>query len=169
MDGKYFARAKLTDIQEEIKHPFKQRSALKRIVANITMGNEMGGLHEQVLPCLALPYQDIRKMAYFYLTSYSKSRPDLMATAIGDLVKQVNDANPLMRSFAVRTAGYLPIDENDSKFLLTCCLKEKDAFVAKTFAILIAKLHFSETMFKQENEFLDALKQLLDHDNANVI
>jgi hypothetical protein len=55
--------------------------ALKKIVANMTMGNDMSPLFSDVVACMGIPALDVKKMVYLYFINYAKSKPDLARVA----------------------------------------------------------------------------------------
>jgi vesicle coat complex subunit len=68
----------------------KKKDVLKRILANMTMGNDMSSLFQQVIQCIAIPGIEVRKMIYLYIIHYAKSLPDLTILAVNILIKVIN-------------------------------------------------------------------------------
>lgn len=79
----------------------KRRNVLKKILANMTMGNDMSALFLQVVQCMNIPVLEIKKsqsvcrtdpsfaehptqssVAYLYLINYAKAKPDEIHHAI---------------------------------------------------------------------------------------
>ena len=63
----------------------RRRNALKKVVANMTMGNDMSSLFPDVMSCIDLPYLESKKMVYLYLMYYGKHKADLAAEAVSTL------------------------------------------------------------------------------------
>jgi AP-2 complex subunit beta-1 len=78
--------------------------ALKKIIANITMGNDMSPLFSDVIECLSLSAPsssysvsgkpsgshhvlEVKKMVYLFLVSYAKGKQDLFKTALPGITK----------------------------------------------------------------------------------
>lgn len=59
------------DIRKDPRHS-KKRSVLKKIVANMTMGNDMSALFPDVVSCMQIGDIEIKKMVYLYLVNYAK-------------------------------------------------------------------------------------------------
>lgn len=100
-DGKYFTRDKVQTLRAELnsggnsitkrKTIQKKLVALKKIVANMTMGNDMGPLFGDVVSCNSIPNLEvsyayihpaycfllfkIKKMVFLFLTTYAKTKP----------------------------------------------------------------------------------------------
>ena len=65
----------------------KRKNALKKVVANMTMGNDMSSLFPDVLNCIELPILEAKKMVYLYLINYGKHKADMAATAVSTLTR----------------------------------------------------------------------------------
>ena len=89
-------RAELTADKRDSKHA-KKRVALKKVVANMTMGNDMSPLFSDVVACMQIPILEIKKMVYLFLIHYSKSKPDLAALAINSFIKVSPELAPCFR------------------------------------------------------------------------
>jgi AP-2 complex subunit beta-1 len=74
------------DDKKDPKHT-KKRNVLKRIVANMTMGNDMSPLFPDVIGCMGISDLEIKKMIYLYLVNYSKSKPDVLLMSINSFLK----------------------------------------------------------------------------------
>jgi vesicle coat complex subunit len=79
-------RLELLDDKKDPKHT-KKRNVLKRIVANMTMGNDMSPLFPDVIGCMGISDLEIKKMIYLYLVNYSKSKPDVLLMSINSFLK----------------------------------------------------------------------------------
>ncbi|KAI8912918.1 adaptin N terminal region-domain-containing protein [Powellomyces hirtus] len=176
-DAKYFQRGKIHDLRTElgndrkdIKHA-KKNAAMKKIVANMTMGNDMSPLFPDVVACMGTPVLEVKKMVYLYLINYARAKPDLAVMAVNTLAKDAEDANPLIRALAIRTMGYIHVDRILDELLrpLHRALNDKDPYVAKTAAICVAKLYVHNRDMVKSEGFLDQLKGLLNHDNSTVV
>ncbi|KAL4244395.1 adaptor complexes large subunit family protein, partial [Abortiporus biennis] len=76
-DAKFFQRGKIQEFRAELlaaeskdKKYTKRKTVLKKIVANITMGNDMSPLFPDVVQCLGIPLLEIKKMVYLFLIYY---------------------------------------------------------------------------------------------------
>ena len=61
--------------------------AMKKIVANMTMGNDMSPLFPDVLSCMHVPVLEVKKMVYLYLVNYARTKPDMAIMAVNSFVK----------------------------------------------------------------------------------
>ncbi|KAI9104755.1 Clathrin/coatomer adaptor, adaptin-like protein [Phlyctochytrium arcticum] len=176
-DAKYFARGKIHDLRTELnsdrkdpKHT-KKKVAMKKIVANMTMGNDMSPLFSDVVACMSVPALEVKKMVYLYLINYAKSKPDMAVLAVNTLARDAEDSNPMIRALAIRTMGYMSVDRILDELLrpLHRCLGDKDPYVCKTAAICVAKLFVHSRELAEKEGFLDQLKGLLNHENSTVV
>ncbi|KAJ7452470.1 adaptin N terminal region-domain-containing protein [Mycena galericulata] len=177
-DAKFFQRGKIEEFRAELhaaeakdKKFLKRKTVLKKIVANITMGNDMSPLFTDVVQCLGTPLLEIKKMVYLFLVSYGRSKPDQIHLVIPNFLQDCNDRNPLIRALAIRTMSYIPIpvvtdalNEN-----LRHCLKDRDPYVRKTAAICVAKLYAADPRRAEKGGFVEQLRDLMLDSNATVV
>ncbi|KAF9464650.1 adaptin N terminal region-domain-containing protein [Collybia nuda] len=177
-DAKFFQRGKIEEFRAELqaaeakdKKFMKRKTALKKIVANITMGNDMSPLFIDVVQCLGTPLLEIKKMVYLFLINYGRSKSDQIHTVIPNFLQDCNDRNPLIRALAIRTMSYIPIpvvtdalSEN-----LRHCLKDRDPYVRKTAAICVAKLYSADPRRAEKGGFVEMLRDLMLDSNATVV
>ncbi|TPX32913.1 hypothetical protein SmJEL517_g04087 [Synchytrium microbalum] len=176
-DAKYFQRGKIQELRTELnsdkkdtKHT-KKKVVLKKIVANMTMGNDMSPLFTDVVACMSIPSLEIKKMVYLYLINYAKSKPDIALMVVNSFTKDLSDMNPLIRALAIRTMGYIHVDKIMDSLcgLLRTCLTDRDSYVCKTAAMCVAKLYSYDKHLVQSEGFLDLLRGLLNHENSTVV
>ncbi|KAF7363402.1 AP complex subunit beta [Mycena sanguinolenta] len=177
-DAKFFQRGKIEEFRAELhaaeakdKKYVKRKIVLKKIVANITMGNDMSPLFTDVVQCLGTPLLEIKKMVYLFLVSYGRSKPDQIHLVIPNFLQDCNDHNPLIRALAIRTMSYIPIPIvtdalNDN---LRHCLKDRDPYVRKTAAICVAKLYAADPRRAEKGGFVEMLRDLMLDSNATVV
>ncbi|KAF7304845.1 AP complex subunit beta [Mycena kentingensis (nom. inval.)] len=177
-DAKFFQRGKIEEFRAELhaaeakdKKFVKRKTVLKKIVANITMGNDMSPLFTDVVQCLGTPLLEIKKMVYLFLVSYGRSKPEQIHLVIPNFLQDCNDRNPLIRALAIRTMSYIPIpvvtdalSEN-----LRHCLKDRDPYVRKTAAICVAKLYAADPRRAEKSGFVEMLRDLMLDSNATVV
>ncbi|KAG6897471.1 hypothetical protein C0992_001246 [Termitomyces sp. T32_za158] len=166
-DAKFFQRGKIEELRTvlqaaEIKDKkyLKRKTALKKIVANITM-----------VQCLGTPLLEIKKMVYLFLVSYGKSKPDQIHIVIPNFLADCSDHNPLIRALAIRTMSYIPIPVVTDSLIepLRHCLKDRDPYVRKTAAICVAKLYTADPRRAEKAGFVEMLRDLMLDGNATVV
>ncbi|KAF5358160.1 hypothetical protein D9756_001611 [Leucocoprinus leucothites] len=177
-DAKFFQRGKIEELRSELqaaeakdKKFVKRKTVLKRIVANITMGNDMSPLFNDVVQCLGTPLLEIKKMVYLYLISYGRSKPNQIHLVIPYFLQDVSDRNPLIRALTIRTMSYIPIPVVTEALTenLRHCLKDRDAYVRKTAAICVAKLYAADPRRAEKGGFVEMLRDLMLDSNATVV
>lgn len=82
-------RNELNAAKNDPKHATK-KIVLKKIVANMTMGNDMSLLLPDVLACMQVPVLDIKKMVYLFLINYAKLQPTMIMMAANSFVQVVD-------------------------------------------------------------------------------
>ncbi|EJD53032.1 Adaptor protein complex beta subunit [Auricularia subglabra TFB-10046 SS5] len=180
-DAKFFQRGKIEEFRKELQEAeakdkkfVKRKTALKKIVANITMGNDMSPLFPDVVQCLATPSLEIKKMVYLFLVSYGRSRPNQTEYVIPSFLEartDCHDRNPLIRALAIRTMSYIPLPRVLESLIdpLRASLRDKDPYVRKTAAICVAKLFFHDALLVEREGFIDMLRDLLADVNSTVV
>ncbi|KAI9199673.1 AP-2 complex subunit beta-like protein [Polychytrium aggregatum] len=176
-DAKYFQRGKIQELRAELVSDKKdskfqkKKIAMKKIVANMTMGNDMSALYPDVVASMNCPLLEVKKMVYLYLMNYSRSRPEMVDMAISGFIKDVSDSNPLIRGMAIRTMGYIQVDKMVDCLCgpLRHSINDRDPYVAKTSAMAVAKLFLYDRNLTENEGFLEQLRALLNHDNSTVV
>ncbi|WOO85516.1 AP-2 complex subunit beta [Vanrija pseudolonga] len=180
-DAKLFTRTKIQDLRDELRNSgdkkdkgyARKKTALKKIVANMTMGNDMSQLFPDMVQCMQIQVLEIKKMVYLYLVNYGRSRPEEVAHAIGGFLSDCADRNPLIRALAIRTMSSIPLPSIIQALVdpLRHGLEDQDPYVRKTAAIAVAKLYSSDygkKMIEREN-FVAMLRDLLADHNPTVV
>ncbi|CAE6499297.1 unnamed protein product [Rhizoctonia solani] len=177
-DAKFFARGKIQEFRNELKEAeakdkkfVKRKVILKKIVANITMGNDMSALFPDVVQCMSIQVLEIKKMVYLYLVSYGRGKPDQINFAVQHFLQDCADRNPLIRALAIRTMSYIPLPIVTTNLIdpLRHCLKDQDPYVRKTAAICVAKLYAHDPKLVDKHNFLAMLRDLLKDTNPTVV
>ncbi|CCJ28759.1 unnamed protein product, partial [Pneumocystis jirovecii] len=152
-------KSELSDEKKDKKHT-KKKATLKKIIANMTMSNDMSSLFPDIIRCMEIPVLEIKKIL----------RPNMAVQALPILIKDLNDRNPLIRALALRTMSYINIKEfNDSIIIpLRQLLSDPDPYVRKTGAICVGKLYHINRRIIEENNFIDELKKKL-HDTNSIV
>jgi len=71
-DAKYFQRGKPSELLTALLSSPNPRPALKKIIANMTMGNDMSTLLTHVIQFITSQDISIRKMVLIYIVTYAK-------------------------------------------------------------------------------------------------
>ncbi|CEG73766.1 Putative Podospora anserina S mat genomic DNA chromosome 1, supercontig 6 [Rhizopus microsporus] len=176
-DAKYFQRGKIQELRAELtsekrdqKHQ-RKKTVMKKIVANMTMGNDMSPLFPDILNVMQVPVLEIKKMVYLYIINYARTKPDMAVMAISMFIKDVEDPNPLIRALAIRTMGYIQVEKIVDVLVdpLRHSLKDRDPYVRKTAAICVAKLYMYDKVLVESEHFVDMLRDLLADPNPTVV
>ncbi|ORY28285.1 vesicle-mediated transport-related protein [Naematelia encephala] len=180
-DAKFFTRGKTQELRDELRQANDKRdkgfqrkkTALKKIVANMTMGNDMSPLFPDIVQCMAIQVLEIKKMVYLYLVNYGRARPEEVTGALSGFLSDCNDRNPLIRGLAIRTMSSIPLPQIVQSLVdpLRHALQDQDPYVRKTAAIAVAKLYssdFGKRVVEKEG-FVALLRDLLADHNPTVV
>jgi len=175
-DGKFFQTTKRGEIQElkdelHCNDKSKQKDAVKKVIANMTVGKDVSALFADVVNCIQTDNIELKKLVYLYVMNYAKAQPELAILAINTFRKDASDSNPLIRSLAVRTMGCIRLDQVTEYLLepLRKCCQDPDPYVRKTSAICIPKVYDINPELVEEQGFIDILKELLSDSNPMVV
>lgn len=176
-DAKFFQRGRAAELKTELNDDKKdkgwvrKKAALKKIIANATMGNDMSSLFPDMVACMNIQVLDIKKMVYLYLINYGKLRQDLIHTTIPGFLSDCNDRNPLIRALAIRTMSYIQVPILISALIdpLRQSLKDSDPYVRKTAAICVAKIYLYDRRLVDKHSFIGMLRDLLADSNPTVV
>ncbi|XAO22694.1 hypothetical protein I312_101467 [Cryptococcus bacillisporus CA1280] len=180
-DAKLFTRTKIQELKDELRGSndkrdkgfVRKKTALKKIVANMTMGNDVSPLFPDMVQCMAIQVLEIKKMVYLYLVNYGRVRPEELKGAIPSFLTDCADRNPLIRGLAIRTMSSIPLPIMVQALVdpLRHALQDQDPYVRKTAAIAIAKLYASEAGRRviEREGFVGMLRDLLADHNPTVV
>ncbi|KAI3388701.1 hypothetical protein SNEBB_002164 [Seison nebaliae] len=176
-DGKYFNTTKKGEIIEwkmdlNSDRKEKRKEAMKKVIANMTVGKDVGQLFADVVNCMQTDNLELKKLANLYVMNYAKIQPDTAILAVNTFAKDCQDpSNPLIRALAVRTMGCIRVEKITEHLCepLRECLKDDDPYVRKTAAVCVAKMYDVNPTMVEEQGFLDGLRKLLSDSNPMVV
>ncbi|KAH8114989.1 Adaptor protein complex beta subunit [Phellopilus nigrolimitatus] len=157
------------DLNSEYRE--KRKDAIKRVIANMTVGKDVSGLFPDVLKNMQTDDLEQKKLVYLYLMNYAKTQPELVILAVNTFVKDTDDPNPLVRALAIRTMGCLRAEKIIDYLCdpLQKCLRDENPYVRKTAALCVAKLYDLKPELVIENVFLDQLQDMVSDSNPMVV
>ncbi len=65
----------------------RRKEAVKRVIANMTVGKDVSGLFADVVKNMQTEDLELKKLVYLYLINYAKSQPELVILAVNTFVK----------------------------------------------------------------------------------
>lgn len=179
-NDKYFQYSSPEELQAELvgdkksaisKGAFsRKKAAMKRIIANATMGNDMSSLFPTVVECMGLPDLELKKMVYLYLNNYGRIKKDLLPSCINNFLADAKDADPMVRSLALRTMSSLLTAEMVQALLdpLRISIFDKASVVRKTAAMCIAKVYAYDPNLIERAGFIENLYAMLMDSHVGV-
>ncbi|RSH88112.1 beta-adaptin [Apiotrichum porosum] len=149
----------------------KRADAIKRVIANHTIGKDCSGLFPDVVKNMQTDDLEQKKLVYLYLMNYAKTQPELVILAVNTFVKDAADPNPLIRALAIRTMSVLRADKilNYLASPLSRCLKDENPYVRKTAALCVAKVFDLKPDMCIEYGFVETLRDLIGDGNPMVV
>ncbi|KAF4658456.1 hypothetical protein FOL47_007975, partial [Perkinsus chesapeaki] len=175
-EGRYFhanKRSEVHEMKEELhshdKH--KQKDAIKRVIANMTLGKDVSSLFPDMVQCMQSNQMEIKKLVYLYVLNYAKSQPELAVLAVNTFMKDAGDPNPLIRALALRTMGCIRLDQICEYLLepLRRCCRDQDPYVRKTAAICVSKVWEINPEVVEDQGFIEILRDMTGDRNPVVV
>jgi len=141
----------------------RQKNALKRIIANMTVGRDVSQLFVDVVKLGQTPNLEVKKLVYLYVLSTAKLQPDKALLAVNTFLQDSTHSSPIIRALALRTMMCLRVESVLEYTLdpLRKALSDSDPYVRKTAAVAIGKLFHQNTKIFEEQGFLDLLEKLV--------
>ena len=167
-------RGELSELQDQLNSNklFRKKDAVKKIIAAMTIGQDVSASFPHVIKCMETNNLELKKLVYLYIINYAKSQPDLAILAVNSFRKDArNPVNPLIRALAVRTMGCIRV-ERIMEYLcepLKDALNDEDAYVRKTAAICVAKLYDLVPELVEDSDLVGVLRSMLSDGNAMVV
>ncbi|KAN0065382.1 beta-adaptin [Thecaphora frezii] len=149
----------------------RRKDAIKRVIANMTVGKDVSGLFPDVLKNMQTEDIEQKKLVYLYLMNYAKTQPELVILAVNTFVKDTEDPNPLIRALAIRTMGCLRAEKIIDYLSdpLEKGLRDDNPYVRKTAAICVAKLYDLKPELAVDRGFVGMLKDMVGDSNPMVV
>uniref|UniRef100_A0A7S1L067 AP complex subunit beta n=1 Tax=Neobodo designis TaxID=312471 RepID=A0A7S1L067_NEODS len=144
----------------------RQKNALKRIIANMTLGRDVSQLFADVVKLGQTPNLEVKKLVYLYVLSNAKLQPDKALMAVNTFLQDATHQSPIVRALALRTMLCLRVDavlEYTIPPLVAALttVGEADAYVRKTAAIGVGKVYHQSPLLFDQHGLLQHLTNLL--------
>lgn len=165
-------RLELNSGGKKDKNYSAKKTALKKIVANMTMSNnDMVALFPDIVGCMHIPSLEIKKMCFLYLVNYARIKPDHALKALPIIQEDLHDNNPLVRALALRTISYIHVREYVEGTVpqLKNLLRDTDPYVRKTAAFCVAKLYDHDRQLVESSDLITKLNGMLRDENPTVV
>lgn len=146
--------------------------ALKKVIAQMTLGKDLSPLFQSVLKCLEYTELDIKKLVYLYIINYSRSKPDEAIMTISSFRKDAaNKSNPIIRALAVRTMSSLRVPKLNEYLVepLKIALNDEDPYVRKTAVLSIPKVYEIAPNDAETNNLVSLLEVLVTKESNGLV
>jgi len=79
----------IPELKDELMNENKKRkiTAMKKIIANMTLGNDMSMLFPEVLSHMQTNVLELKKMVYLYVITYAKLKPELALMSVNSFIR----------------------------------------------------------------------------------
>lgn len=174
--AKYFSnyrRGEGAELQNDLNSGSyaRQKSALKRIIANMTLGREVSFLFASVVKLSQTTNMELKKLVYLYVLSTANLQSDKAIMAVNTFLQDAANTSPIVRALAIRSMMCIRVPTVIEYTVepLRRAVVDSDAYVRKTAAIGLGKLfHYNRAQF-YELDLMPELVKLLSDSSAMVV
>eukprot|EP00796_Vickermania_ingenoplastis_P006622 gene6622-4742_t len=153
--GEFFQskrRWELRELQEDLNSSdtYKQRAAIKRVIATMTLGRDVSSLFVDVVKLGQTNNLELKKLVYLYILSNAKLQPEAALLAVNSFLLDSESPSPLVRALAIRTMMCIRVQGvlEYTVEALRRAAADTDPYVRKTAVIGIGKLfHHDRALF----------------------
>lgn len=150
----------------------KQSNALKRVIANMSLGRDVSQLFADVVKLGQSSNLEIKKLVYLYVLSNARLQQEKALLAVNTFLNDCKThPSPIIRALAIRTMLCLRVDsvlEYLIQPLKQALTVDGDPYVRKTAALGILKLFHQKPKVIEDHGFLPMLVQLIADSNPVV-
>jgi AP-1 complex subunit beta-1 len=141
----------------------KQKNAVKRVIANMTLGRDVSQLFVDVVKLGQTLNMELKKLVYLYVLNTAKLQQDKALMAVNTFLLDATHQSPIVRALALRTMMCLRVECVTEYTLepLRRAVNDPDPYVRKTAAIGIGKLFHQSAVLFNEQGFVHDLIRLL--------
>ncbi|CUG93554.1 beta adaptin, putative [Bodo saltans] len=141
----------------------RQKNAVKRIIANMTLGRDVSQLFVEVVKLGQTLNIELKKLVYLYVLNTAKLQPDKALMAVNTFLQDANHASPIIRALAIRTMMCIRVEcvLEYTMEPLRKAVVDVDPYVRKTAAIGLGKLFHLHPRTFQEQNFTALIVKLL--------
>lgn len=165
-------RGELQELYEELNsvHFDIKKDAVKKVIANMTVGKDVSPLFQSVIKCLEHPEIELKKLVYLYIINYSRTKPDDAIMVVNLFRKDVLKGTPLIKALAVRTMGCLRVAKLNEYLCdpLKEALSDKDPYVRKTAVLCVPKVYEITPYLIDKGGFIQIMQKMLEKE-ANAL
>ncbi|KAG7693162.1 hypothetical protein KL930_004753 [Ogataea haglerorum] len=175
-----YTRVRAAEIVSELRANEKKsrsavfrKSTLKKIVANMTLGNnEMAGLSSEVLAITLDLANDTeaKRLGYLFFSTYYPQSPHECVNLLPMLENDFQSQSAVVRSLSIRTLATIQIPEFLAKASELVCeaMADKDPHVRKSGVYAVSRI-YGRAPEEVREQFLTALNHLLHDPTVSVV
>ncbi|KAI5691731.1 Adaptin N terminal region [Leishmania braziliensis] len=175
MGSKYFAqtrRGEIAELHNDLNgtDSYRKKAAVKRIIANMTMGRDVSYLFVDVVKLAPSTDLELKKLVYLYVLSTARLQPEKALLAVNTFLQDTTNSSPIVRALAVRTMMCIRVASVLEYTLepLRRAVADPDPYVRKTAAMGLGKLFHDDMRLFYQLDFKKDLVELLNDNNPMV-
>ena len=148
-----------------------KKDAMKRVIAQICLGQDMSSLFPDVVKNVLIPSIELRKLIYFYIVHYCEVRPNECLLSISAFQKDLVDASMHVRALALRVLASirLPAIHPVVMIAMKKGVTDPATIVRKTVAIALVKAFVITKGQESVDVIIQLIHQLLGDRSTEVV
>ncbi|KAG5490850.1 hypothetical protein JKF63_00972 [Porcisia hertigi] len=149
---------------------YRKKAAVKRIIANMTMGRDVSHLFVDVVKLGPSTDLELKKLVYLYVLSTARLQPEKALLVVNTLLQDTTNSSPVVRALSLRTMMCIRVASVLEYTLepLRRAVADPDPYVRKTAAMGLGKLFHSDVSLFYQQDLKRELVELLKDNNPMV-
>eukprot|EP00672_Neobodo_designis_P014652 CAMPEP_0174856142 /NCGR_PEP_ID=MMETSP1114-20130205/35161_1 /TAXON_ID=312471 /ORGANISM="Neobodo designis, Strain CCAP 1951/1" /LENGTH=886 /DNA_ID=CAMNT_0016090921 /DNA_START=42 /DNA_END=2702 /DNA_ORIENTATION=+ len=173
-DAQFFsAQPNLSQIRKQLDNEqiSAKKEAMKRVIAQICLGNDMSALFPDVVKNIHAASIELRKLVYYFIVHYSEERPNEALLSISAFQHDLVDQSMHVRALALRTLSSVRIAAVNPVVLVAIkkCSTDLSPLVRRTAAIAVTKANRIARGEDNTAQVIPVIHQLLGDRSMDVV
>ena len=137
--------------------------AMKSLTAHMTLGRDMSAFFPDVVKNVIVESQEVKKLVYMFLVTYSEHNQDLALLSINTFQKDLASPSQRIRANAMKamSAIRIPVAIPLVMLALKSAVKDNSSYVKRAAACAIPKVHSVDTDADHYDELIAMVAELL--------
>lgn len=147
----------------------ERREVFRKVVHYMSLGIDMSGVFTGMINNCASPDQQLKRLLYEYIAFHARSRSDMALLCVNTLQKDCNDADPGVRSLALRSLVSLRFQPGLLEHLthsVASLLDDADAGVRATAVIAALKVYCTDRSVAEDKHLVETVERMLKSDRS---
>ena len=166
-DARFFdeSNTKLAELRAQLDlRVLKDKlDAMKALLAMMTLGRDVSAFFPDVVKNVVVESQEVKKLVYMFLITYSEQKQDLALLSINTFQKDLQSPSQRIRANAMKAMSSIriPIATPLIMLALKAAVKDASSYVKRAAACAIPKVHSQDAEGEQTEALVEMVAELL--------